>query len=131
MKDSTRKNHNEMVFERRVDSKKRMPTYIVYFCDDYDKARRRYERYKKRKHIKDKDDYDFNLKELSPPYEAETLDYSINAAQDFNIPIVVVERKKIIQKERERINKSLRKFSTDTKLSRSEIKQYLHNIMYF
>ena len=129
MKDSTRKNHNEMVFERRIDSQKRMPSYIVYFCDDYEKAKRRYERYKKRKHIKEKDDYGFNLKELSPTYEAETLDYSIKAAQDFNLPIVIVERKKIIQKERERINKTLRKFSTDTKLSRSEIKQYLHDTL--
>ena len=128
MKDSTRKNHNEMVFERRVEDQKRMPSYVVYFCDDYEKAKRRYERYKKRRHNKEKD-YDFELNELNPAYEAEILAYSIKAAQDFNIPIVVVERKKIIQKEKERINKSLRKFSTDTKLSHTEIKQYLHDTL--
>lgn len=125
--DSTRVNHNELVYERRIGTQKRMPSYIVYFCDDYDKAKHRYERLKRRGRYEKLANLDTAI--LSPYYEADMLHHTLKAAEDFGVPIVVVERKKIAKKERERIDKTLREFITDSKLNRQEVKRYLHDTL--
>ena len=78
MINSTRHNHNEMVLERRNNqgiSYKRLPNYIVYVVDSID----------------NKNNFDPNN---------EYYQMCLQAASDFNIPIVIVDRLKFAKREK-------------------------------
>ena len=90
MIDATRHNHNEMVIERCKKSSnrstyKRQPDYIVYIIDSSD----------------NKD----NLSENNRVFN-ETL----QAAADFNLPVVVIDRTKVSKKEMEKCQNLENKF---------------------
>jgi len=110
----TRHGHNEMVFERRKGKGKRQPSYIVFMCDDFDKAMEEYNQSKK------------DPEEATAGY---LLFQAIKAAKDFGIPIVIVEREKIIKHERQKIDKRVAEFLEDEKLDRKEIEEYLFDII--
>ena len=88
MIDATRHNHNEMVIERiKQDSmNKRTPNYIVYVVDDINNSN--------------------NFVENNELYQ-ETL----QAAYDFDVPIVVVDRLKYAKNEKEKCDSLERKFN--------------------
>lgn len=92
---STRHTHNESTFERRDLGKgehfKKQPSYVVYHCDN------------------------LSDRETIPNY-MKTWEYAVKCSRDFEkrlghpLPIVVVEREKIAQKEVERINAQMSSF---------------------
>jgi hypothetical protein len=78
MINATRHNHNEMVLERRNNqglSYKRLPNYIVYVVDSID-----------------------NKNNFDPGNEYYQM--CLQAASDFNIPIVIVDRLKFAKREK-------------------------------
>ena len=88
MIDATRHNHNEMVIERiKQDSmSKRTPNYIVYIVDD----------------INNSNNFDINNRLYQE---------NLQAAYDFDIPIVVIDRLKYAKQEKERCDSLERKFN--------------------
>ena len=90
MIDATRFLYNEMVIERvKQDSNnmnKRTPNYIVYIIDD----------------INNNDNFDIN----NPLYQE-----NLQAAYDFDVPIVVVDRLKYAKSEKEKCDSLERKFN--------------------
>ncbi len=114
MLDWTRHTHNEIVFERRSKAnKKRQPSYIVYMCDDFDEIKKQYEE-----------------KSLDG-HELKVLEYTMKAAKDFGLPIVVVERAKIVKHEYDKIMDSLEEFCKlpESKMDSSTIDKYIHDIL--
>lgn len=124
MLDTTRHTHNEMVYERRVGNKKRQPSYVVLVCDDYEETRKSYETSKKLGRYKT-----FAKHLLKGKVEGDLLYNALKAAEDFGVPIVIVERKKIAQSEHDRIFRRLDEFMHDDELNRDEIKSYFHDII--
>ena len=106
MIDATRHNHNEMVIERiKQDSmSKRTPNYIVYVVDDINNSN--------------------NFVENNELYQ-ETL----QAAYDFDVPIVVVDRLKYAKSEKEKCDSLERKFndSRDPETLRELFLNYMDN----
>lgn len=126
MVDQTRHTHNEMVFERRIGNQKRQPNYIVLMCDDYDKAILKYHT------LKALGRYSVFKKTLSYSHEAREADaihYALKAANDFGIPIVVVEREKVAKQQHKKIMTKLEEFKNDTEMNRDEVKEYMHDII--
>lgn len=124
----TRYGYNEMVFERIVDGKKREPSYIVLFCDDYEKSKSAYLKYKKKGRY-DTDEFFVQQPRMKETKEADIFYNSIKAAQEFGIPIVVIEKEKIAKKEQQRILSRIRDFKYDDKLNREEINEYLYDTL--
>ena len=108
MIDATRHNHNEMVIERmKHDSgriSKRTPNYIIYIIDDMNK----------------KNNFDENN---------ELYQENLQAAYDFDIPIVVVDRLKYAKLEKERCDLLEREFnnSRDPETLRELFLNYMDN----
>jgi hypothetical protein len=88
MIDYTRHTHNEICIDRvTTEGRKLEPSYVIFMTEEYD-----LEKIKKWEHLSEKD-----VKLLS---NEEQEDYnrwynSIQASNDFGVPIVVVERKKL------------------------------------
>lgn len=125
MIDYTRYSHNEMVFERKVGSEKRQPSYIVLTVEDYDKALRQFQLQEKigRYTLIGK------LAFMNKDKEADKVYYALKAAKDFNIPIVVVEYEKIAKNEYKKIHDKLDEFIEKRTFTRNEIKEYYHDIL--
>ena len=89
MIDSTRHNHNEMVLERinknTTISYKRKPNYIVYIVDDASKL----------------SNFDINN---------EKYNQTLQAAADFDIPIVIIDRLKYAKREKAKCDKLEKEF---------------------
>ncbi len=101
MIDSTRHNHDEMVIDRLIQNQstlvKRKPDYVVYIVDD----------------INDDNNFDKNNK-----YYEMTL----QAAADFGVPIVIVDRLKYAKSEKEKCDKLEEKFmETKSSLALEEL----------
>ena len=94
--DYTRHTHNELVIDRLIDTGKLSPSYSVFIVEEFDK-----EKIKR-----------WNLKICTQEEKSEYELYSnaIQAAKDFNIPLVIVERKRIREYERNEINKMFNDF---------------------
>lgn len=126
MIDHTRHTHNEIVFERRVENQKRQPSYIVLMVDDYNKAMLKY------RTLSALGRYTLFKKTLQNGCEntdADAIYFSLKAAQDFGVPIVVVEREKIAKHQHEQIRNKLEEFKNDTEMNRDEVKEYFHDII--
>ncbi len=114
MLDWTRHTHNEIVFERRVKyNKKRQPSYIVYFCDNFDEIKSKYK--------------DSSLEE----HELKVLNYTIRAAKDFKLPIVVVERDKVAKHEHDMMMDALEEFYNlnEYEINENAVDKYIHDIL--
>ena len=129
MIDNTRHTHNELVIERLVKEGKLLPNYIIYMTEVYDKEKiiafekmtqdelNKIENYLKARNysseeqeslqsIFEKYGIKFDIKNLEKMcIECQTWVNSTQAANDFGIPIVVIERKKIREHEIQEINK--------------------------
>lgn len=122
--DMTRHTHNEMVFERRIGTDKRQPSYIVLACDDYEKLKKEYESDVK------KGRYKITYGEsLEGEKESDLMYYALKAAKDFGIPIVIIEREKIAKHEHQVIQSRLDSFIKDEKLNREEIQEYFYDLI--
>ena len=105
MIDSTRYYHNEMVIERiNRNMNKRTPNYIVYIVDDINDS--------------------YNFDENNSLYQ-ETL----QAAYDFDIPIVVIDRLKYAKLEKEKCDMLEKEFysSRNPKILRELFLNYMNN----
>lgn len=125
MIDHTRHTHNEIVFERRTGSQKRQPSYIVLMVDDYNKAMLKY------RTLSALGRYSLFKKTLqtgSENTDADAIYFSLKAAKDFGVPIVVVEREKIAKHQHEQIRNKLEQFKNDTEMNRDEVREYYHDI---
>lgn len=120
----TRHTHNEMVFERRIGMDKRQPSYIVLACDDYEKLKKEYESEVKKGRYKIKDG-----ECLEGEKESDLMYYALKAANDFGIPIVIIEREKIAKHEHQVIQSRLDSFIKDEKLNREEIQEYFYDLI--
>lgn len=125
MIDYTRYAHNEMVFERKVGPNKRQPSYIVLVVDDYEKALKQFQIQEKigRYTLIGK------LAFMNKDKEADKVYHALKAARDFKIPIVVVETEKIAKNEYKKIHDKLEEFKKKETFTRSEVKEYFHDIL--
>ena len=125
MIDYTRYAHNEMVFERKVGSEKRQPSYIVLAVDDYDKAMKEYKINEKigRYTLIGK------LTFMNNDKDADKVHRALKAAKDFNIPIVVIEKEKIAQNEYRKIHERLEEFNKKDSFTKEEAKDYFYDIL--
>lgn len=113
MLDWTRHTHNELVFERRIKfNKKRQPSYIVFMCDDFDDVKQKYDN-----RVED--------------HDTKVLNYTMRAAKDFGIPIVVVERAKIAKHEHTEIMKSLKDFCDldENAINEESVSKFIHDVL--
>lgn len=124
----TRYGYNEMVFERVVDGKKREPSYIVLLCDNYEDEKAKYLKYK-RKGRYDTDEFYISQPHSPKTKSADIFYNSIKAAEEFGIPIVVIEKEKIAKQEQKRILTRIKDFKYDDKLNREEINEYLYDTL--
>lgn len=117
MLDYTRHTHNELVFERRVrGNKKKQPSYIVYFCDDFDNVEKLYKK---------------GINDYEEGSDISTFYYTLQTAKDFGLPIVIVEREKIAKHEFLKIKNSLEEFIclNEDDIDRDAVKKYYHDII--
>ncbi|MBO6145873.1 MAG: hypothetical protein J6O62_03655 [Bacilli bacterium] len=135
MIDNTRHTHNELVIERLIKEGKLLPNYVIYMTEEYDKEKIvAFEKMSRdelniiEKHLKDSSIYrDEDIAPLQSIFkkyglecemneiekmciECQTWVNSVQAANDFEIPIVVIERKKIREHEIQEINKMKEEF---------------------
>lgn len=122
MIDNTRHLHNEIVFERKNGNEKRQPSYIVLICDDLKKAQRLYD-IKKNLGMYKKNGGNASMN------DGDALNAALNAAKDFNAPIVVVEKRVIAKQQFKNITNSLKDFVAAEELNRDDIKKYFHDII--
>ena len=108
MIDATRHNHNEMVIERmKHDSgriSKRTPNYIIYIIDD----------------MNNKNNFDENN---------ELYQENLQAAYDFDIPIVIIDRLKYAKQEKEKCDLLEQEFnnSRNPEILRELFLNYMNN----
>ncbi len=126
--DWTRYRYNEVVIERMVGNHKRMPSYIILECDDYDRLVKEY------LDNCDRGRYDDPKNMLfSEMLDCDLLFHSLKAAREFGgerpLPIVVIEREKIAKSERDNIEVSLNCFLEQDSFDQKEIEKYYHDII--
>jgi hypothetical protein len=108
MIDNTRHTHNEMVLERRSNNKngsfKRLPNYVVMLVDDINNTNN---------------------------YDGELWDEYCQAASDYGVPIVIVDRLKYAKLEKNKIDKYEEEFyrTHDEQLLSKMIVQFCNNMI--
>ena len=136
IKDNTRHTHNEIVFERRIEgNKKRQPTYVVFFCDDYEKALEEYNKIKESNNeelisLVHSDSNDLKTVPRATQDGVHLMD-AIKTAKDFGIPMVVVEREKIAKHEREKIDSNVELFNslTEEMITEELVEELIYSIL--
>jgi hypothetical protein len=122
MIDYTRHTHNEICIDRvTTEGKKLEPSYVIFMAEEYDP-----EKIKKWEHMSEEE-----VKLLSSKEQEDygRWDNAVQASNDFGVPIVVIERKKIRQNELKILDNMFEEFKTthDPELIRNIFLRFENN----
>ena len=99
----TRHTHNELVIERLIKSGKILPSYAIFMTEEFD-----YDRLSKYNYDYFENKYYLDLN--SEEKDAYLWLNALKAARDLDIPVVVLERKKVRDYEKNKINNMFNEF---------------------